>query len=119
MVESEYRLASDGEGLGGLIHGNSSLPHAGEVKVTLQRLWEKPENIPVVIDHGGHGGGDARMLNVLFGPVPGSEAETGDASKQGATEKDGALALVVGLLANESFKTGQFYNVKDLGLPLS
>jgi len=69
-------------------------------------------------DHAGHGGGDDRMLNVLFGPAPGEKEETGDASKQTANERDGAMALAVGLLANESFKNGQFMHVKDLQLPL-
>ncbi|KAF8069956.1 hypothetical protein FPV67DRAFT_1374706, partial [Lyophyllum atratum] len=53
-------------------------------------------------------------LNVLFGPTPGREPESGDASKQGATEKDGALALAVGLMANESFKTGEFVQLESL-----
>ena len=58
------------------------------------------------------------MLNVLFGPLEGEAADTGDAAKQGATERDGAMALVVGLLANESFKSDKFMYVKDLNLPL-
>ncbi|TFK39895.1 NAD(P)-binding protein [Crucibulum laeve] len=118
VVESQFRLLSDMEGMDGLIHGNRALPHAGDVKVTLHNLWQKPENIPVKIDHAGHGGGDKRMLNVLFGPLPGEAAETGDASKQGANERDGALALAVGVLANESFKTGKFMDIKSLNLPL-
>jgi len=115
VVESEYRLLSDAEGL---THGTQALPHSGGVKVRVQRLWQKPEDIPVVFDHAGHGGGDARMLSVLFGPLPGQEPERGDASKQGANERDGAMALAVGLLANESFKTGKFCSVEDLALPL-
>ncbi|KAF8913614.1 NAD(P)-binding protein [Mucidula mucida] len=118
VVESEYRLPADAEGLGGLIHGTSALPHAGGAKVTLQRLWEKPEILPVHVDHSAHGGGDTRMLSNLFGPKPGEVADTGDASKQSANERDGAMALAVGLLANESFKNGQFIDVKSLQLPL-
>jgi len=115
VVESEYRLASDEDGVH---HGGSALPHAGGARVTLQRLWEKPQDIPVVVDHSSHGGGDVRMLSKLFGPLPGETPETGDASRQGATERDGALALAVGVLANESFKTGQFKHFKDLQFPL-
>lgn len=55
------------------------------------------------------------MLNILFGPRPGEAVETGDASKQ-ATEKDGLLALGVGLAANKSFITGQFVKIADLAL---
>ncbi|KDQ30062.1 hypothetical protein PLEOSDRAFT_185773 [Pleurotus ostreatus PC15] len=74
--------------------------------------------LPVKVDHGSHGGGDTRMLSVLFGPLPGQAVDQGDAAKQGATERDGALALAVGLLANKSFKSGKFEHVKDLELPL-
>ncbi|EJD48688.1 NAD(P)-binding protein [Auricularia subglabra TFB-10046 SS5] len=118
VVESEYRLPSDGEALGGLIHGVAALPHAGPARVTLQKLWQKPQQLPVEYDHEGHGGGDARMLSVLFGPLPGAQPEQGDAAQQGANERDGAMALAVGLLANESFKSGQFATLASLNLPL-
>jgi hypothetical protein len=118
VVESQFRVPSNDDGMDGLIHGTQSLPNAGEATVTLHRLWKKPEKLPIKIDHAGHGGGDARMLSVLFGPTPGEVADTGDASKQGANERDGAMALAVGLLANESFKTGRFVNLKSLNLPL-
>jgi hypothetical protein len=56
------------------------------------------------------------MLNVLFGPLPGENLDTGDASKQSADERDGTYALAVGLMANESFKTGKFVTFESLGL---
>ncbi|KAG6896563.1 hypothetical protein C0992_007414 [Termitomyces sp. T32_za158] len=115
VVESQFRIPSTSEGVS---HGTQPLPHAGLATVTLQRLWEKPEKLPVVHDHAGHGGGDKRMLNALFGPRPGEAPEVGDASKQSANERDGALALAVGLMANESFKTQKFVDLKSLSLPL-
>lgn len=118
VVESQYRLPADVDNADGVIHGTQPLPHAGDVTVTLQKLWQKPERLPVVVDHGSHGGGDKRMLNTLFGPLPGEQAETGDASKQGANERDGAMALAVGILANESFVTGKVVDFSDLKLPL-
>ncbi|KAH7102699.1 NAD(P)-binding protein [Auriculariales sp. MPI-PUGE-AT-0066] len=118
VVESTHRLPADGESLGGLIHGVAALPHAGAAKVTVQKLWEETRELPVHYDHEGHGGGDARMLNVLFGPLPGDAPETGDAALQSANERDGALALAVGLMANESFKTGKFVDIESLRLPL-
>jgi len=56
------------------------------------------------------------MLNILFGPRPGEAVETGDASKQAATERDGTMALAIGLAANESFATGKFVKIVDLVL---
>ncbi|KAG6828087.1 hypothetical protein H0H92_009315 [Tricholoma furcatifolium] len=114
VVESQYRIPASVEGLA---HGKQPLPNAGDATITLQCLWGKPEKLPVVYNHAGHGGGDKRMLSQLFGPVPGEAPETGDASKQGANERDGAFALAVGLMANESFKTRQFVHIDSLKLP--
>ncbi len=90
------------------------MPNPGPASVILHPLWQKPIELPVKYEHGNHGGGDGRMLNVLFGPTEGEEVEAGDASKQQSTERDGALALAVGLLANESFKDGKFHDVSEL-----
>ncbi|KAF8876763.1 oxidoreductase [Infundibulicybe gibba] len=114
----ELEVVESNTEMSGLIHGTQALPHVGDVSITLQKLWGKPEKLPVKVEHGSHGGGDARMLNVLFGPLPGQSEEVGDAAKQGANEKDGAMALAVGLLANESFRTGAFADVKSLQFPL-
>ncbi|KAJ7703004.1 NAD(P)-binding protein [Mycena rosella] len=116
VVESQYRVPATDDGMEGLIHGTAALPNAGDATVTLHRLWQKPTILPVKYDHAGHGGGDARMLSVLFGPAPGESAETGDASKQSANERDGAMALAVGLAANQSFATGKFVDIKSLGI---
>lgn len=118
VVESQYRLAEDPQLTGGQIHGKAALPNAGHASVKVHKLWQKPEEIPVEYEHGDHGGGDRRMLSVLFGPQPGEQIDTGDASKQGANERDGAMALAVGLMANESFRTGKFVDFRELGLPL-
>ncbi|KAG7097869.1 hypothetical protein E1B28_005181 [Marasmius oreades] len=120
VCESEYRLPSTvenkGDGIGGLIHGKGSLPNIGETKVTIHPLWEKPRELEVQVDHGAHGGGDRRMLSVLFGAKVGEVVNSGDASKQGADERDGARALAIGLAANESFQTGKFVEISALGL---
>jgi len=119
IVESQFRVPSEfGDPMDGLIHGTAALPNAGGATVILHKLWQQPEKLPVEIDHTGHGGGDKRMMNVLFGPTPGQEPESGDASKQGATERDGALALAVALMANESFETEKFVKLESLNLPL-
>ena len=115
VVESQFREVSDPQLGGGQIHGSAPPPHPGGARVTLHRLWQQPEDLPITMEHGAHGGGDTRMLSVLFGPRPGEAADTGDASRQSANERDGALALAVGLMANESFRTGRFQHVGELG----
>ncbi|KAI0340250.1 NAD(P)-binding protein [Trametopsis cervina] len=118
VVESQYREVDGPQTTGGQIHGKAALPNPGEATIKVHKLWQKPEFLPVKMEHGDHGGGDTRMLSVLFGPLPGEVVDTGDASHQSATEKDGAMALAIGLLANESFKTEKFLHVKDLAFPL-
>jgi predicted dehydrogenase len=117
VVESRWqtRISS----AGGAIHGEVAMANAGSATITLQRLWEPPADVSVAADHGGHGGGDDRMLTALYGPAdPGGSSESGpgpgDAARQGANERDGALALAVGVAANECFVTGQPAWIADL-----
>lgn len=100
----------------GAIHGSSSAPHPGPISLKVQRLWEEAHEIPIEASHGDHGGGDTRMLNVLFGAAPGEEAESGFASRQGATQVDGTRALAVGLSANRALETGKMVSVAELEL---
>ena len=106
----------------GAIHGEAAMANAGGATIRVRRLWEPPADVPVVMDHGGHGGGDERMLTALYGPADLSgepesgrhEAESGDPARQRANQRDGALALAVGAAANESFLTGQPTRIIDL-----
>jgi predicted dehydrogenase len=100
---------------GGTIHGDVEMANAGGATISVRRIWEPPTTMPVDTGHGGHGGGDERMLNAIYGPVdPGGESESGDAARKSADQRDGALALAVGVAANESFRTGQPTRIADL-----
>jgi predicted dehydrogenase len=115
----------------GALHGDTVAEHAGGVRLTLRPLWQPPVDIPVAVAHDAHGGGDARMLDALFGGSrPGGHPTAdGDGTVEGhstadghftavghpaATERDGALALAVGLAANRCFETGRPVRVRDL-----
>jgi hypothetical protein len=65
--------------------------------LTLRPHWEPPQNIPVAVGEGSHGGGDIRMLDSLFGG--GDDGIRPD-------HNDGAYALLTGLAANKSMETG-------------
>jgi predicted dehydrogenase len=100
-----------------VIHGEAAMPNADGATIRVRRLWEPPAAVAVASGHGGHGGGDERMLAALYGPVdPGDEPEPepGDVARQSANQRDGALALAVGIAANECFLTGQPVRVADL-----
>ena len=116
VVESAFRLPQGPKITGGTVHGTEAAPNAGHARIIVQKLWEPPREVPVAYTHEGHGGGDARMLSVLFGSRPGECVDTGDASKQKAGVLDGTMALAVGLAANESFVTGKFVKIADLNL---
>jgi hypothetical protein len=95
----------------GAVHGDLAASTAGQTRVTVRPLWAPPIDIPVEQLHAGHGGADARMLAALFDDDPTQAADR-------ATARDGALALVTGLSANQSFATGlpvKVSNVLELG----
>ncbi|KAI1261372.1 hypothetical protein F5Y18DRAFT_401801 [Xylariaceae sp. FL1019] len=76
--------------------------------ILLRRLFEKPEEIEIDDGVGAHGGGDAVLLNDLFGePVS-------DEYLRAASHVDGALSILTGIAANKSMATGQVVNVDDL-----
>ncbi|MFE6177245.1 Gfo/Idh/MocA family protein [Streptomyces sp. NPDC056464] len=101
----------------GALHGDTAAEHAGGARLTLRPLWRAPVDIPLVTAHEAHGGGDPRMLDALFGPVdPERPADpaAGAVAHPTATERDGALALAVGLAANRCFETGRPVAVREL-----
>ncbi len=99
----------------GAVHGDAAAEHAGGVRLTLRPLWRPPAEIDVETAHEAHGGGDPRMLDAIFGQVHAGDPVTGgEVAARTATERDGALALAVGLAANECFETGRPVVVRDL-----
>ncbi len=65
--------------------------------LTLRPHWAPPQDIPVAVGEGSHGGGDVRMLDALFGG-------TDDGIRP--DHNDGAYALLTGLAANASMESG-------------
>jgi predicted dehydrogenase len=88
-------------------HGDAA-PGETEALLTLHPLWEPPQTLLHHELGQGHGGGDARLLESLFG----SPAE--DPLGRSADHHDGARSLLVGLAANRSFETGQAVDVATL-----
>ncbi|WP_250002855.1 Gfo/Idh/MocA family protein [Actinoplanes sp. M2I2] len=83
-------------------------PEAGSVTLTVRPFWSSPYAVELPpVDRAGHGGADKRMTAVLLG------GET-DPMHRSATARDGALALLTGLAANESLRTGGPVRVTEL-----
>ncbi|MFJ9907193.1 Gfo/Idh/MocA family oxidoreductase [Streptomyces sp. NPDC101152] len=100
----------------GALHGDTAAEHAGGARLTLRPLWRPPVDVPLDdAGHEAHGGGDPRMLDALFGSAAsGRPADPGEAGHPTATERDGALALAVGVAVNRCFETGRPVTVREL-----
>ncbi|MDB5328646.1 MAG: Gfo/Idh/MocA family oxidoreductase, partial [Phycisphaerales bacterium] len=80
-----------------------------ENTLTLFPMFGTPQNIEIRKGAGGHGGGDAGILDRIFNPdLP------PDPLERDATHTDGAAAIVVGIAANRSMETGQAVNCDDI-----
>lgn len=74
----------------------------------LRPLHEKSREVDIPAGAGAHGGGDAGLLNDLFGePVS-------DEYMRAASHIDGALSILTGIAANQSMATGQVVHVDDV-----
>ncbi|KAI5865837.1 NAD-binding Rossmann fold oxidoreductase family protein [Durotheca rogersii] len=80
----------------------------GRRSLVLRKLFEKPQEIEIPEGVGAHGGGDAVLLNDLFGEP------TTDEYMRAASHVDGALSILTGIAANKSMATGQVVNVDDV-----
>ncbi|MCD0445238.1 Gfo/Idh/MocA family oxidoreductase [Glycomyces sp. A-F 0318] len=93
---------------GASVHGTHAAPEEGWYELTLHPFWTKPTKIDLgEYNRAGHGGGDVRMLGVLF------DGDT-DPHDRSANAQDGVNALAAGLASNESIATGQPVSVADL-----
>jgi hypothetical protein len=127
MVESDHvDPAIAGTAKGAVVHGESAAAERGWMRLSVHPFWAPPREIAVPeYTRGGHGGADARMTAVLFGPAASAGLASAQTAPAGAdpvpdeldrraTARDGALALLTGLAANESFATGEQVRVADL-----
>jgi predicted dehydrogenase len=77
-------------------------------QITVFPLFEEPYDVEIPTGIGGHGGGDAVMLEDIFGtPEP-------DRFKRAASHVEGAMSILVGISANKSMRTGLPVNIKDM-----
>jgi predicted dehydrogenase len=81
-------------------------------RLLVQKHWGEAYEVPILSDAGGHGGGDALLLNDVFvGP---SE----DPLSRPADWRDGIRSIAVGIAGNRSLETGLPVLVADLGIHL-
>lgn len=77
-------------------------------QIMVYPMFKESYEVPIEIEEGGHGGGDPRLLEDLFGnPEP-------DEFKRAASHIDGALSVLTGVAANKSIVSGQAVDVNSL-----
>lgn len=86
--------------------GQMETLRADEIRIYPLYGGARIERVPRV--KGGHGGGDERLLDMLFrGDVP-------DPLGHAAGSEDGAMSILTGVAANRSIETGRAVYVQDL-----
>ena len=89
--------------------GDSKLEGAAkEKKITVYPMFGNPYDVEIEEAPGGHGGGDPRLLDDIFGsPKP-------DPFKRAASHIDGVMSIMTGVAANKSIASGLPVHIKDL-----
>ncbi|MBN1580059.1 MAG: Gfo/Idh/MocA family oxidoreductase [Anaerolineae bacterium] len=77
-------------------------------QITVFPLFAEPYDVEIPQAVGGHGGGDAVMLDDIFGNPP------PDRFERAASHIEGAMSIMVGISANKSMRTGLPVNIKDM-----
>jgi len=80
-------------------------------RLVVQRHWESARDVPIPAGIGGHGGGDAYLLEHLFNRV-----RVDEPLGRVAGYTDGVRAVSVGIAGNLSLSTGQPVVIADLHL---
>ncbi|WP_159618260.1 Gfo/Idh/MocA family protein [Ruania rhizosphaerae] len=82
-------------------------------RLVVQRHWERAREVEIPRGTGGHGGGDAILLQDVFRP-----GQRPDPLGQRAGALDGVRAVAVGIAGNRSLETGDAVRIGDLGVEL-
>ncbi|GHF57170.1 Gfo/Idh/MocA family protein [Streptomyces thermodiastaticus] len=82
-------------------------------RLTVQEHWKQPEEIPIVRGEGGHGGGDALMLDDLL------RGTGDDPLGRRAGYRDGLRSVLTGIAADRSARTGSPVALTDEGTRLA
>ena len=82
-------------------------PNYDELRLTTN--FGETELIQIPHGGGGHGGGDTRLKDKIF-----KDPDMPDPYRQAAGVRDGAMAVLPGIAARQSVKTGQVVKIADL-----
>lgn len=92
--------------------GADELRPIGE-RLLLQRHWRRAEEIEIAVQEGGHGGGDAMLLDDVF------RGAGEDPLGRAAGYLDGVRSVIVGVAGNLSLAERRAVETAELDLPLA
>lgn len=99
VKEAVYINGSGSSGCEGVVDSKS---------ITVYPMFGTPYEVEILEGVGGHGGGDAVLLNDIFG-VP-----EYDPYHRAASHIDGAMSILTGIAANKSIATGMPVEIRSL-----
>lgn len=109
VTENPYVSGSDNDTNRPDIRDAQEVEVHESARILIRPLHSAPLEIEVVSEEGGHGGGDTRLLDDIFNPHPAD-----DPLKRAADHKAGAMSILTGIAANQSFATGLPVKVAEL-----
>lgn len=77
--------------------------------IIVHKLWQDYEKIEVPMERGGHGGGDKRLHEKIFGN-PGMA----DPYKRAAGLRDGVMSILIGIASRNSIESGEKVRISEL-----
>ena len=100
-LEASYISAHDGE-------IKRATPESS-VKITVFPHFKPAYSVDPQLGHGGHGGGDVKLLDDVF-----LDERPADPLGRAANHLDGARSIMTGIAANQSIATGQPIRIADV-----
>ncbi len=96
------------------VQGGSEWTVEEPVRILVHPLWSKAQQIAMPkTNKGGHGGGDALMLDDIFRPK-----RKKDPLNRHADQRSGAWSILTGIAGNQSIAERRIVSIKDFALPL-
>ena len=77
--------------------------------IILHKLWNDFDTINVIMEKGGHGGGDVRLHKQIF-----ETPQTKDPFERSAGLRDGIMSVIIGIAARNSIASSQAVAIQDL-----
>ncbi len=107
--EASYVSGSEGDTNRPEIRDAKEVEVNEPARILIRPLWGKPMEVAVESGGGAQGGGDKRLLEDVF------LGAQNDPLGRAANHVDGALSILTGIAANQSFATGMPVQVSTLG----